>query len=801
MAGLALLAAGGCNGSVRMAPDGAILPPDAAPGADRRAPDGAILPPSDGGGPRGDGGIPPGGDGGLPPCSNCTPGGDRTVTLFTGEGLTLWTTTVMDKVLREAAPPTKTDTAIHLRAAKNEVEPFQVVVRSDPGGMAQLALDPFTGPGGAKLTDLEVRRVEYVQISQPSDPGSIVSPAVPDPLMPSSFGASEPVPAGQNQPFWITVRVPSDAMAGDYTSTLTVTVNGAPATVPVMLHVFNFALPAEIGFDGNWNTSFEALGGSESLDKVQELKDFFFSHRLVPSSVAWPAGLNYNGGIDYDCASGTFMTTSNAYDFSQLGPKYIDGTGWNGTGFPSFEAMQFVDNSTPRPDTFCNVDRGPTQQGTDAYNAEWSKLLTAVNDYAVAMGWKDKAYYYVQNEPQNQDDYDLAAFLAALTKAAAPDLRIAISEEPKPEIAENPLAMGHSYDLWWANLSAFQPAYAAMRQAVGEQVWWYFLYGDLPPHFNPITIDHPGIESRVPFWAAWKYRIRGFAYYSVTGWGDDPISNPRPQGTNQNGDGFLLYPPTADGKLVTSIRWELLREGVEDFEYLKLAAGGTVPATPSDAAGCDASAASVAQSPTSYARDASALLSLRDELGYFLEGQRNGCPTLSATTTGAHPRAAYYINFQDPMGEPSADPLTVNGHDWIKMGWDAYDATAGYGWAGPYIGDPTIMLYQYLANAPVDELQRSIIYNDYGRTDTFNWDIENGRYNVTVSIGWYDKTYPKHRIYVEGQPLFDSVATTPDMPYRVASIVVDVADGNLTMEVGQQDEYTMLNWMSIEPAQ
>ena len=26
------------------------------------------------------------------------------------------------------------------------------------------------------------------------------------------------------------------------------------------------------------------------------------------------------------------------------------------------------------------------------------------------------------------------------------------------------------------------------------------------------------------------------------------------------------------------------------------------------------------------------------------------------------------------------------------------------------------------------ELERSIIYDDYGRTDTFNWDIENGRY-------------------------------------------------------------------------
>ena len=117
------------------------------------------------------------------------------------------------------------------------------------------------------------------------------------------------------------------------------------------------------------------LGGGESLEKVQAIKDFFHQHRMVPSSVAWPAGLNYTGGIEYDCASGTFLEADNAYDFSQLGPKYIDGDGWNGVGFPSFQIMQFVDNSTPRPQEFCGVDRGPDHFGTAAYNAEWSRFV------------------------------------------------------------------------------------------------------------------------------------------------------------------------------------------------------------------------------------------------------------------------------------------------------------------------------------------------------------------------------------------------------------------------------------------
>jgi len=711
-------------------------------------------------------------------------------------GATLWTATTMDKVLREAAPPTGKGAVLALSAAKNEFEPFQIVVRPDADADVGITITPFAGPG--KVSRVEIRKVGYVKIQAPSDASAIPSGSIPDPLLPTTFGAVESLKGGENQPFWITVFVPPDAAPGDYIATLTITVGKAKQDVPVTLHVYDFALPEKVAFDGNWNGSFQALGGSESLEKVRELKDFFYEHRLVPSGVAWPAGLNYTGGIDYDCPTDQFLNKSGDYELSSLGPKYIDGKGWNGTGFPSFEVMQFVDNSTPRPATFCGVDRGPTAQGTDAYNAKWSKLLSAIDAYLVQRGWQDKGYYYVQNEPQGPEDYDVAAFLAGLSKAAAPHLRLAVSEEPKPEIAESPLAKGKSYDLWWANLSAFEPAYAAKRQALGEAVWWYFLYGDQPPHFNPITIDHPGLESRIPFWAAWKYRVKGFAYYSLTGWGEDPYTNPRPEGTKQNGDGFLLYPPVPAG-LVTSIRWELLREGAEDYEYLLLAAKGSAPSAPGGNVGCDLSVESVVSSTTSFTHDASALKHLRDEIGRMLEGKANGCPVLDSKPPGAHPRAAYYLNFQDPKGHPASAPLSVDGHTWAKIGWDAYDPKSGLGWSGPNIGDASIMLYKYLTDATVNELQKSILYDDYGRVDTFNWDIENGAYKVTVSIGFDGATYSKNKVVIEGQPLFDSVETNPQAPYLVKSIVVQVKDGNVTMEAGQQDEYTMLSWMSIEP--
>jgi hypothetical protein len=733
---------------------------------------------------------------GEPQCTDCTPVGPMSYRLPSPPGATLWTATTMDKILREATPPENIVPELFVLAARNEYEPFQLAVRADEDASVTVQVSPFVGPG--PLPPVTLHRVDYVKIAAPSDPAAIASGSIPDPLVPIALGDPIAAPAGQNQPLWFTVHVPPDAVAGDYTATITIDIDGAVQEVPVRLHVFNFTLPPEIGFDGNWNASFEALGGGASLERVQQLKDFFFAHRLVPSSVAWPAGTNYNGGVLYDCLTGVFVEEPGPYDISQLGPKYIDGVGWNGVGFPSFQALTFVDNSTPRPQVFCDVDRGTDHRGTAEYNAAWSKMLAALDAYVVARGWAGKAYYYVQNEPQGPEDYEVAAYLAALTKLAAPNLRLAISEEPRPEIAEHSEIMGQRYDLWWADLSHFEPDYASARQALGEQVWWYFLYGDLPPHFNPITIDHPGIETRIAHWAAWKYRIRGFAYYSVTGWGADPLTNPRPQGTDQNGDGFLLYPPQGDA-LVSSIRWELLREGVEDHEYLRLAAGGVYPATPAELVGCDASVASAVSSTTAYTRDASALKQLRDQLGVYLEGGRPDCPLLVADAPGVHPRAAYYLNFQDPAGEPKVEPLVVAGKTWQKVGWTPYVPAQGLGWSGPYIGDPAIMKAEYLADAPVDELQRSILYNDYGRTDTFNFDLAAGLYRVTVSIGWFGKDYPQHRVIVEGLPLFDPAATTAAEPYRVESVDVMIADGNLTLEAGQMDQYTMLNWLSIEP--
>ena len=90
------------------------------------------------------------GQGGSPTCTDCTPTGDTTYALPSPSGATVWTTTTMDKVLREATPPTNGGDAILVSAAKNEYEPFQVVVRSPVAQTLPVIASSFS-QGGASV--------------------------------------------------------------------------------------------------------------------------------------------------------------------------------------------------------------------------------------------------------------------------------------------------------------------------------------------------------------------------------------------------------------------------------------------------------------------------------------------------------------------------------------------------------------------------------------------------------------------------------------------------------------------------
>ncbi|MCB0183037.1 MAG: DUF4091 domain-containing protein, partial [Caldilineaceae bacterium] len=291
------------------------------------------------------------------------------------------------------------------------------------------------------------------------------------------------------------------------------------------------------------------------------------------------------------------------------------------------------------------------------------------------------------------------------------------------------------------------------------------------------------------------------AYYSLNDWSKNPWADPMTAG--HNGDTFMLYPPARNNqpisygsnghRFVPSIRFELMRDSLEEYEYLYLLAGGQPAVDVANAA--DPLADKIISGLTSYNRDDDFLYNLRRLIGLKLGGEISEIPDIQPPSS--HPRADgppgdYYLNFQDPAGEPSADPLVVDGKEYLKIGWNEYaaDPSLGYGW----YGDMAHVMYQYLGSGP-NVLQRSVIYDDWGRQKTFEFDLPNGTYNVTVSVGWQGKVYGHNQVVIEGVPFISDEASDP---YIIRTKEIAIADNKLTMAVGIFDEYTMLNYLTIE---
>jgi hypothetical protein len=678
-------------------------------------------------------------------------------------GLPLWTTPTARKLQPTDRAPAEQGPGLSLSAARGEFEPIQLIL-GPASGSVSVSVPPFSDLGAGQ-------RIDTAEMG--------FREGWSETLTPMSDGAAVPLSGDQPASVWITVYVPSDAPAGEHETTISLG-GDFSVEIPLHLYVFDFDMPTTSPFATQVNIDVSSLipdGGD-----VDDAKNLLFEHRLTPKSVTWPSGFNW--GITWENGPNACEELYDEpdepeqYSIRWLARRYILGEGWNGVGFPTAMLFQFVDNSTPRPGVFCGIDRGD-HYGTSEYNAEWQQWLSALDAYLVDGGFDEKAYYYVQNEPQNDEDHALAAHLCRLTKEAAPNLRIAVSEEPKPQIAED--AGGEcGYDIWIAHTRAYEQGYAWGRQRdFGEEVWYYSLDHDPDPYPNPTRIDTQGMHVRILPWAAWAHRITGWAYYDFGRFFDGPNAG---------------------------VRAELFREGIEDYAYVWLANDSAHPVVFEEAK-ADVTALSVASSMTSWNRDPDALMALRHELGLYIEGTRDTLPKLASGGSGGHERDSYYLSFQDPAGEPGADPLEVGGKTWMKIGWSAYDEDAGYGWYGENIDNPAIALYGFDEVTGYDEVASSYVYDDYGRDNLFEFAIENGHYEVTTAVGRPGRGYPgdPHNLSVEGVVVVDDEVTTDADPQIVRTVEIEIIDGKLSLEVGGKSAttddwaYTFLAYVEIEP--
>ena len=226
---------------------------------------------------------------------------------------------------------------------------------------------------------------------------------------------------------------------------------------------------------------------------------------------------------------------------------------------------------------------------SDEYNRLFKAAYGEIERHLREKGWLDKAYWYWIDEPHT-DSYPWVRQGLELLKWACPDIRrlLTLLCDPAPV----PYLYG-AVDLWVPSthtetddipdgaMMGYDPERAHARQALGETVWWYTCNIPMGPYTN-FFIDNPAINYRIHFWLMDKYEVDGFLYWATMSWPRNPWENP--MGTDYpqtavygNGAGWFLYParrtlpPEHAFELpITSIRFESLRDGIEDREYLLL---------------------------------------------------------------------------------------------------------------------------------------------------------------------------------------------------------------------------------------
>lgn len=197
------------------------------------------------------------------------------------------------KVMKDDPVPAAKGGVIKLAAARNEYEPFLLVLRPEARlGEVRVVAGPLTNENGGTIsaTEISVCHVGYVNVTTPTDALGTAG-WWPDPLPP--YDGPFTAPAGENHPLWITVRVPKDVPAGVYKGGITLTAEGWSCRVPVELHVWGFTLPDKSSVRSSFGLpsgDIKAYHNLETREELEKVVDLYYQnmreHRVAPTSQA-----------------------------------------------------------------------------------------------------------------------------------------------------------------------------------------------------------------------------------------------------------------------------------------------------------------------------------------------------------------------------------------------------------------------------------------------------------------------------------------------------------------------------------
>lgn len=411
----------------------------------------------------------------------------------------------------------------------------------------------------------------------------------PEIAVPLELHPTFAITKGQNQSIWVDVYIPKELPPGDYAGTVVVKEGGvASHAIPVVLNVKNFTLPDKpsartmivLGYE-DLNRRYQGkdwFDNSTDEDKATTIRDkhFLVAHRHKLSLVGGYSSSTQMLPHWIPRLDGSLFTAKNGYDGPGVGVGngiYVVGLygGWQGDWDTNSETdmhqksnywVDWFDKNSPETLYFLYLTDEP---GSDGYAEveQWSKWIDSNADVGKGLL-----------------TFSTVSFSAAATSMPTLDI-----------------------PCMWTSFGPTQKYQADFETFSTNPAKRTCMYNGNRPASGSFATEDDGVALRVLAWTQYKFGLDFWFFWESTyyndfqGTGDqtnvfreartfgtktktDPVAGE--QGWNYtNGDGVLFYPGTdtlfpqdsygVEGPFV-SVRMKLWRRGIQDVDYLRLAA-------------------------------------------------------------------------------------------------------------------------------------------------------------------------------------------------------------------------------------
>ena len=370
----------------------------------------------------------------------------------------------------------------------------------------------------------------------------------------------------ETKPIWIAVEIPPQAPPGVYKGNISVESTSGTVNHTITLEVINKSLPAPSAWSFHldlWQNPYAVarfnrvkLWSQEHINLLKPLLTMLaqagqkcITTTLIEDPWAGQTFDPYGSMIKWvKKADGTW-----SYDYSVF-DLYVNLAMESGikeqincySMVPVGNKFSWFDEKSSKTITIKSIP------GTKAYEDMWTSFLRDFKAHLKAKGWLNKTAIAL-DEREEEEMEKMFVFL----KEVAPELKISMAGFYYGKI--NPAIYDFSSN--WRHVDTLAGDVIDARRRSGLKTTYYVACGIPKP--NNFTFSPPA-ESCYEGWFASAMGFDGFLRWAYNSWPENPLLDSR-YIRWPSGDTYFVYPNAQ-----SSVRFERLREGIQDYEKIRI---------------------------------------------------------------------------------------------------------------------------------------------------------------------------------------------------------------------------------------